>query len=951
MQESTMERLWRSSHIAGGNATYVEDLYETYLSDPNGVPEQWRDYFDKLPRVESEFVQLEDIPHSVVRERFAQISKMRVRTEATVQHDSQATEYERKQVRVVQLISAYRQRGHQKAALDPLGLAEREHVPDLELGFHELSAADFDTVFQTGSLHIGKADATLGEIHDALERTYCNTIGAEFMHIVDTEERHWIMTRMESVRSAPDFGREVRVHLLQELIKAEGLEKSLGSKYPGTKRFGLEGGESLIPMLSEMVQRCGAYGTQEIVLGMAHRGRLNVLVNILGKNPSELFAEFEGRVQYQSSGDVKYHQGFSSNVMTPGGELHLALAFNPSHLEIVSPVVEGSVRARQERRRDETGELVAPIVIHGDAAFAGQGVVMETFQMSQTRAYKTGGTIHIVLNNQVGFTTSKREDARSTEYCTDVAKMVQAPIFHVNADDPEAVLFVTQMAVDYRTEFRKDVVIDLVCYRRRGHNEADEPSVTQPLMYKKIKQHKTTRDLYAARLIAEGVITEHEDQSQVELYRDSLDRGEPLVSGLVSEPNQSLFVDWSPYLGHEWTLEADTGMDLHDMQALAHDTNVAPDNFPLQRQVAKILEDRRKMAAGATPVNWGFAETLAYASLLRSGYPVRLTGQDVGRGTFSHRHAVLHNQKDESVYIPLQHIKEEQAPFVIYDSLLSEEAVLAFEYGYSTTMPRGLVIWEAQFGDFANGAQVVIDQFITSGEHKWSRLCGLTMLLPHGYEGQGPEHSSARLERFMQLCAEHNIQVCVPTTPAQVFHMLRRQAIRPLRKPLIVMSPKSLLRHKEAISSLEDLAEGRFHNVLDESDELDNAKVRRIIICSGKVYYDLRAARRERELDHIAILRLEQLYPFPEAEMLQVLESYPNIEDAVWCQEEPMNQGAWYASQHHMRRIIHRHKVDVYLRYIGRDASAAPAAGYMALHLEQQEKFINDALGEMPWGN
>ena len=951
MQESTMERLWRSSHIAGGNATYVEDLYETYLSDPNGVPEQWRDYFDKLPRVESEFVQLEDIPHSVVRERFAQISKMRVRTEATVQHDSQATEYERKQVRVVQLISAYRQRGHQKAALDPLGLAEREHVPDLELGFHELSAADFDTVFQTGSLHIGKADATLGEIHDALERTYCNTIGAEFMHIVDTEERHWIMTRMESVRSAPDFGREVRVHLLQELIKAEGLEKSLGSKYPGTKRFGLEGGESLIPMLSEMVQRCGAYGTQEIVLGMAHRGRLNVLVNILGKNPSELFAEFEGRVQYQSSGDVKYHQGFSSNVMTPGGELHLALAFNPSHLEIVSPVVEGSVRARQERRRDETGELVAPIVIHGDAAFAGQGVVMETFQMSQTRAYKTGGTIHIVLNNQVGFTTSKREDARSTEYCTDVAKMVQAPIFHVNADDPEAVLFVTQMAVDYRTEFRKDVVIDLVCYRRRGHNEADEPSVTQPLMYKKIKQHKTTRDLYAARLIAEGVITEHEDQSQVELYRDSLDRGEPLVSGLVSEPNQSLFVDWSPYLGHEWTLEADTGMDLHDMQALAHDTNVAPDNFPLQRQVAKILEDRRKMAAGATPVNWGFAETLAYASLLRSGYPVRLTGQDVGRGTFSHRHAVLHNQKDESVYIPLQHIEEEQAPFVIYDSLLSEEAVLAFEYGYSTTMPRGLVIWEAQFGDFANGAQVVIDQFITSGEHKWSRLCGLTMLLPHGYEGQGPEHSSARLERFMQLCAEHNIQVCVPTTPAQVFHMLRRQAIRPLRKPLIVMSPKSLLRHKEAISSLEDLAEGRFHNVLDESDELDNAKVRRIIICSGKVYYDLRAARRERELDHIAILRLEQLYPFPEAEMLQVLESYPNIEDAVWCQEEPMNQGAWYASQHHMRRIIHRHKVDVYLRYIGRDASAAPAAGYMALHLEQQEKFINDALGEMPWGN
>jgi 2-oxoglutarate dehydrogenase E1 component len=946
-----MELLWRSSHIAGGNATYVEDLYESYLKDPNGVPEQWRDYFDKLPRVESDFVQIEDVPHSVVRERFAQISKMRVRTEATVAHDSQATEYERKQVRVVQLISAYRQRGHQKAQLDPLGLAEREHVPDLELSFHHLSTADFDTVFQTGSLHIGKADATLGEIHDALERTYCHTIGAEFMHIVDTEERHWIMTRMESVRSAPDYGEEVRKQLLASLIQAEGLEKSLGSKYPGTKRFGLEGGESLIPMLSEMIQRCGEYRAQEIVIGMAHRGRLNVLINILGKNPSELFAEFEGRVEYETSGDVKYHQGFSSNVMTPGGEVHLALSFNPSHLEIVSPVVEGSVRARQERRQDDIGELVVPIVLHGDAAFAGQGVVMETFQMSQTRAYKTGGTIHIVLNNQVGFTTNKREDARSTEYCTDVAKMVQAPIFHVNADDPEAVLFVTQLAVDYRTEFKKDVVIDLICYRRRGHNEADEPSVTQPLMYKKIRTHPTTRDLYAAKLVAEGLFTQEEDRLLVERFRESLDRGEPMVSSLVSEPNKTLFVDWSPYLGHEWTLHADTSMDIHEMQALAHETNVAPDNFPLQRQVAKILEDRRKMAAGALPVNWGFAETLAYASVLRDGYPVRLTGQDVGRGTFSHRHAVLHNQKDESVHIPLQHVSDEQAPFVIYDSLLSEEAVLAFEYGYSTTMPQGLVIWEAQFGDFANGAQVVIDQFITSGEHKWMRLSGLTMLLPHGYEGQGPEHSSARLERFMQLCAEHNIQVCVPSTPAQVYHMLRRQAIRPLRKPLIVMSPKSLLRHKEAISTLEELAHGRFFNVMDETDNLEPEKVRRAVICSGKVYYDLRAARREREIDDIAILRLEQLYPFPETELLDVLAPFTNLEDAVWCQEEPMNQGAWYASQHHMRRVIHRHKVDVYLRYIGRDATAAPAAGYMALHVEQQDKFINEALGEMPWGN
>jgi 2-oxoglutarate dehydrogenase E1 component len=951
MQESNMELLWRSSHIAGGNATYVEDLYESYLTDPNGVPEQWRDYFDKLPRVESEITLIQDVPHSTIRDRFAQISKMRVRTEATVQHDSQATDHERKQVRVVQLISAYRQRGHQKASLDPLGLAEREHVPDLELAFHQLSVADMETPFQVGSLHIGKADATLGEIVDALERTYCHTVGAEFMHIVDTEERHWIMTRMESVRSAPDYGTDVRMTLLRRLIKAEGLEKSLGSKYPGTKRFGLEGAESLIPMLSELVQRVGAYGAKEIVIGMAHRGRLNVLVNIFGKNPVELFDEFEGKKRYESSGDVKYHQGFSSNIMTEGGEVHLALAFNPSHLEIVAPVVEGSVRARQERRDDPVGNSVLPIVVHGDAAFAGQGVVMETFQMSQTRAFKTGGTIHIVVNNQVGFTTSLREDVRSTEYCTDVAKMVQAPIFHVNADDPEAVLFVTQLAIDFRNEFKKDVVLDLICYRRRGHNEADEPSVTQPLMYQAIRQHKTTRDIYAERLIAEGVLTTEQDKALVEGYRDSLDRGEPLVSSLVTEPNTELFVDWAPYLGHEWTLACDTGMDIHALQTLAHDINVAPDGLPLQRQVGKILEDRRKMAAGALALNWGAAEVLAYASLLDAQYPVRLTGQDVGRGTFSHRHAVLHNQKDGAAYVPLQHIGEHQAPFVIHDSLLSEEAVLAFEYGYATTAPKGLVIWEAQFGDFANGAQVVIDQFITSGEHKWARLCSLTMLLPHGYEGQGPEHSSARLERFMQLCAEHNIQICVPTTPAQVFHMLRRQAIRPLRKPLVVMSPKSLLRHKEAVSSLEDLANGRFHNILDETDELDGAKVERLIVCSGKVYYDLRAARRERGLENIAILRLEQLYPFPEAELLQVLSAYPNIVDAIWCQEEPMNQGAWYASQHHMRRVIARHKVDVYLRYVGREASAAPAAGYMALHIEQQEKFIDEALGPMPWGS
>ena len=517
---------WASSHIAGGNAEYVEALYEGYLQDPKGVSPEWRDYFDKLPLVQSDAGTLHDLPHSVLRERFARISKMRVRTDATVANDSHSTAYERKQVRVVQLISAYRQRGHQQAALDPLALTPRLTVPDLDLSFHELSEADIDTTFQVGSVYFGRPEATLAQIRDDLQRTYCGTVGAEFMHIVDTEERHWIMSRMEAVRSAPDFTPEQRLNILRQINGAEGLERSLGSKYPGTKRFGLEGSESLIPMLAEAIQRVGGYGAKEICIGMAHRGRLNVLVNILGKNPVELFDEFEGKVAYSGSGDVKYHQGFSSNMMTPGGEVHLALAFNPSHLEIVAPVVEGSVRARQDRRKDSVGNSVVPIVIHGDASFAGQGVVMETFQMSQTRAYRTGGTLHIVLNNQIGFTTSEPTDARSTEYCTDVAKMVQAPIFHVNGDDPEAVVFVTQLAVDFRNQFQKDVVIDLVCYRRRGHNEADEPSVTQPKMYETIKSHPSTRELYAQRLIRENLLSQQEDAEWVEDYRQALEQNQ-----------------------------------------------------------------------------------------------------------------------------------------------------------------------------------------------------------------------------------------------------------------------------------------------------------------------------------------------------------------------------------------------------------------------------------------
>ncbi len=943
LQNHPMDHWWRTSYISGGNADYVEALYEKYLESPNEVDQEWRDCFDKLPRVNGNIQP--DIPHATVRAHFLELARQnRGAVRATVA-DSLATDHERKQIRVVQLISAYRQRGHQKANIDPLGLMQREDVPDLDPAYHHLSAADFDTVFQTGVFYIGTDQATLGDIITALEKTYCGSIGAEFMHIVDTEQRQWIQKRMDGVRSSPEYSVDTKRHVLERLTAAEGLEKYLGSRYPGTKRFGLEGGESLIPMLDELVQRAGSYEAKEVVIGMAHRGRLNVLINTFGKQPSELFDEFEGKAIYNSSGDVKYHQGFSSNIMTAGGELHLALAFNPSHLEIVSPVVEGSVRARQDRRKNVDRDQVIPIIMHGDASFAGQGIVMETFQMSQTRAYKTGGSVHIVINNQVGFTTSNIEDARSTEYCTDCAKMVQAPIFHVNGDDPEAVLFVTQMALDYRQQFKRDVVIDLICYRRRGHNEADEPSGTQPLMYSEIKQHATTRDIYARQLVAEGSVTDVQVRQMEDDYREALEHGDHVVKSLVKQPNEELFVDWTPYLAHDWEVRGDTRYPLEQLQHLAQTVNQVPDGFVLQRQVMKIIEDRIKMAAGAMDGNWGFGETMAYATLLEQGYPVRITGQDVGRGTFSHRHAVLHDQSTAEVCIPLENAIKEPATFEIFDSFLSEMAVLGFEYGYATTSPKGLVIWEAQFGDFANGAQVVIDQFIASGEHKWGRLCGLTMLLPHGYEGQGPEHSSARLERYLQLCAEQNIQVCVPTTSAQIFHLLRRQAIRPLRRPLVILSPKSLLRHKHAASSLEDFSEGQFYNVIAETDELASRDITRLVVCSGKVYYELLETRREHKLKNVAIIRIEQLYPFPDAEMFGAIADYSQLETVVWCQEEPKNQGAWYNSQHRLRRVLDLINKDLPLNFAGRQSSASPAAGYMALHLEQQKNLIAEALG------
>ncbi|MDE8602438.1 2-oxoglutarate dehydrogenase E1 component [Marinomonas sp. RSW2] len=943
MHESLMELLWSTSHFSGGNLEYVEGLFESYLVDPNSVSEEWRKCFDQLPRISE--AQSTDLPHSVIQEQFLQIGKNKFRSMPVSSGQVASSDHEQKQINVLQLINAYRVRGHQHATLDPLGLQKREKVADLDIGYHQLTGADLDTKFNVGSLFFNKESLKLSEIISELEKTYCESIGYEFMHIVDTQEKAWLQQRVESVRSHPEYSQETRESLLERLTAAEGLEKYLASRYPGAKRFGLEGAESLIPMVNELIQRSGALGAKEVVIGMAHRGRLNVLVNTLGKNPKDLFDEFEGKKLVNTSGDVKYHQGFSSNVITAGGEVHIALSFNPSHLEIVSPVVEGSVRARQDRRKDTSGKTVVPISIHGDAAFAGQGVVMETFQMSQTRAYRTGGTVHIVINNQVGFTTNRQEDSRSTEYATDVAKIIQAPIFHVNGDDPEAVLFVTQLALDYRYEFGRDVVIDMVCYRRRGHNETDEPSGTQPLMYSVISKLKTTRTLYSERLVAESVVTQEKSDQMVSENREDLDNARHVAKSLVLKSQTGSFVDWKPYIGVEWTDAGDTTYPLSQLQNIAKKLTSVPDGVVVQRQVQKIYQDRDKMTAGALPLNWGYAEILAFATLLEQGYPIRITGQDSGRGTFSHRHAVIHSQKDGSTYIPLKHLSEDQPTLDLYDSYLSEEAVLAFEYGYASTSPKGLVIWEAQFGDFANGAQVVIDQFITSGEHKWGRLCGLTMLLPHGYEGQGPEHSSARLERFLQLCAEYNIQVCVPTTPSQIFHIIRRQAIRPMRRPLIIMSPKSLLRHKQAISTLEDLAEGSFKTVLPESSETVTAdSVKRIVLCSGKVYFDLINRREELQKDDVAVIRLEQLYPFPYTDLESELEQYKNVESLVWCQEEPKNQGAWHANRHRMNRVLEKLYPELKIRFAGRISSAAPAAGYMSIHVEEQEALVNDAL-------
>lgn len=937
--EKSLQALWASSHLAAGNAPYLEQLFEDYLQDPGSIPPNWRNFFETLPKTEGHL----DVSHRKIQESFKSLVQQ-PHAYAQVSR-SQESHENVQQVRVLQLINAYRFRGHQQAHFNPLGKYDSSEIEELTLEYYELNQADLELEFNTGSL-VGPKRATLREIIRILQDTYSGGVGAEYMYISSTLEKRWLQQRLESANNLPQHDQAQKLHLLRRITAAEGLEHYLHSKYVGQKRFSLEGGESLITMLDEIIQRGGSHGLQEVIIGMAHRGRLNVLVNIMGKQPADLFLEFEGKQTKKGngSGDVKYHMGFSSNIQTQGGDVHVALAFNPSHLEIVGPVVEGSVRARQDRRNDSTGSEVLPVVIHGDAAFSGQGVVMETLSMSESRGYSTKGTIHIVINNQIGFTCSSRQDARSSLYCTDVAKMLDVPILHVDGDDPEAVAFVTQIALDYRMSFRKDVVIDLVCYRRHGHSEADEPMVTQPMMYTTIKGKQTTRDLYAKRLIDSGIITLADAESMIEAYRDKLDAGQCAVDYLV-EDEKSIYpyaVDWSEYVDKKCKLESPTTIGMESIRSLTERMMVLPEGFALHNSVAKVLGNRHKMAAGSLPVDWGYAETLAYAALLTEGFNVRLSGQDAGRGTFFHRHAVLHNQSNGESYVPLRNLSDEQSNFLVIDSLLSEEAVLAFEYGYATTEPKTLTIWEAQFGDFANNAQVVIDQFISAGEQKWSRLCGLVMLLPHGYEGQGPEHTSARLERYLQLCAEYNMQVCVPTLPSQIFHLLRRQMHQSCRKPLIIMSPKSLLRHKMAVSSLEDLTEGSFQKVIPEVDELEDKQIKRIVLCSGKVFFDLLEKRRSLQKEDVVIIRLEQLYPFPTKLLDQQLSRYPNADEFVWCQEEPKNQGAWYSSQHHMKAVIGD---DKHLQYAGRPLSAAPAVGSASVHVQQQHDLIDEALG------
>jgi 2-oxoglutarate dehydrogenase E1 component len=935
-----------NTYLFGGNAPYVEEMYENYLANPGSVPDSWRDYFDALQHVPAvDGTNAKDVPHLPVINAFAERAKS---GGTKVVMASADVEMGRKRTAVQQLIAAYRNVGQRWADLDPLKRTERPNIPDLDPAFFGFTDADQETVFDTSNTFFGKNRMSLRELLNALRETYCGTIGAEYMYTTDQAEKRWWQQKLESIRSKPNFTAEKKKQILDRLTAAEGLERYLHTKYVGQKRFSLEGGESFIAAMDEVIQQAGAQGVQEVVIGMAHRGRLNVLVNTMGKLPADLFAEFDHTAPEElPAGDVKYHQGFSSDVNTVGGPVHLSLAFNPSHLEIVNPVVEGSVRARMDRRDDPHGKQVLPVLVHGDAAFGGQGVNQETFALAQTRGYSTGGTVHIIINNQIGFTTSDPRDMRSSVFCTDIVKMVEAPVLHVNGDDPEAVVMAAQLALEYRMTFRKDVVLDVVCFRKLGHNEQDTPALTQPLMYKKIAAHPGTRKLFADKLAAQGLgDTLGEDMAKS--YRAALDAGKNTTEPVLTNFKTKFTVDWSPFMGKKWTDAGDTAIPLADWNRLAEKISTIPDSVTPHQLVKKVYDDRAAMGRGDIPVDWGMGEHMAFASLVASGYPVRLSGEDCGRGTFTHRHAVIHDQKrekwDTGTYVALQNVSDKQAPFVVIDSILSEEAVLAFEYGYSSNDPNTLVIWEAQFGDFANGAQVVIDQFIASGEVKWGRVNGITLMLPHGYEGQGPEHSSARVERFMQLAADTNMQLVQPTTASQIFHVLRRQMVRNLRKPLVIFTPKSLLRNKDATSPVSEFTHGSFQTVIPENKTLKVDKVKRVVACSGKVYYDLVKHREAKGADDVAIIRVEQLYPFPHKAFAAELKKYPNATDIVWCQDEPQNQGAWFFIQHN----IHENMLDGQkLGYAGRAASASPAVGYSHLHQDQQKALIEAAFAKL----
>jgi len=941
---------WNDKVYDAGNIAFIEGLYEDFLNDPTSVSEVWRDHFEALhdnsdgSGANGSYVSHTELQRELVR--LVKYEPARYRSAGKgIACDSDS--WGQKQAAVLDLVTAYRLHGHLRATIDPLGYTPRPFVKELDPASHGLDEGDMGRLFHTGTFPAAN-QLPLHELLTILKETYCTNIGVEYMHIADAEQKEWLQTRIETTQANPSFSPKEKKNILGLLTAAEGLERYLHTRYSGKKRFSLEGGESLIPLLDTVIQQSGSFGVKEIVLGMAHRGRLNVLVNSMGKQPKNLFEEFEkGSVILgdKMTGDVKYHQGYSSDVMTSGGPVHLSLAYNPSHLEIISPVVCGSARARQDNLNDTKGNTVVPIMIHGDSAISGQGVVYETLNLSGLRGFKVGGSVHVVVNNQIGFTTNHPEDTRTGVYCTDVGKSLDCPIFHVNGDDPEAVVFVAKLAIEFRMRFNIDVFIDMVCYRRHGHNEGDLPLATQPRMYKLISEQRSVLTMYREKLVNKGEVTETMAQQMAEEYRDALDKGDYVNSKVLPDYTYTFENRWDRFRGGHWSEKVNTSVVLPTLKKLGKLATALPKNFSPHKGVQKIIDDRHKMLTGKQPLDWGAAEIMAYATLLDDGYAVRFVGQDARRGTFFHRHATVHDQATGETYTALRHLHPDQPEFWIIDSILSEEAVLAYEYGYSTCEPNTLVVWEAQYGDFVNGAQVVIDQFISSCEQKWNIFTGLVMMLPHGWEGQGPEHSSARLERFLQLCSAENMCVCIPSTPAQMFHMLRRQMRRKCRMPLIIMSPKSMLRRKESFVDLQELAEGTFQVVIGEQELKKNKQVRRACLCSGKVYYEMLKKRRKEKLTNVALIRIEQLYPFPLEALKNELGKYPNLVDVIWVQEEPKNQGAWYQIDHQLKKALQPHHK---LFFTGRISCSAPAGGSPARHEARERLLVEAALGLGP---